>query len=80
MLDKDTLNRIRLTRGAAETLSNARAKLGPAFGRQVARLESAIRAAMTLCREVGGPEALDELARLEVVLRQIHGEPAARLH
>ena len=80
MLDKDTLNRIRLTRHAAETLSNARAKLGPAFGRQLARLERSIRAAMTLCREVGGAEALHELARLEVVLREIHGEPAARLH
>jgi len=80
MLDKDTLNRIRLTRRAAETLSNARAKLGPAFGRQLARLESSIRAAMTLCREAGGPEALHELARLEVVWREIHGEPAVRLH
>jgi hypothetical protein len=55
MLDKDTLNRIRLTRRAAESLSNARTKLGPAFGRQLARLESSIRAAMTLAAAQGFP-------------------------
>ena len=80
MLDKDALNRIRLISHAAETLSKARAELGPAFGRQLARLDRSIRAAMTLCRQVGGPEALHELARLEVVLREIHGEPVARVH
>jgi len=80
MLKDDTLNKIRLTRRAAEALSTARAKLGPAFGRQLARLESSVRAAMALCRDLGGPEALHELARLEVVLAEIKDEPAARLH
>lgn len=81
MLDKDTLTRIRITRRAAEALSNARAKFGGSFARQVARLENSILAAMALCREVGGVEALRELARLEVVLGEIRGEePAARLH
>jgi len=80
MLKDDTLTRVRITRRAAEGLSNARAKLGPAFGRQLARLERSVRAAMTLCREVGSPEALHELAQLEVVLAEIKGEPAARLH
>jgi hypothetical protein len=82
MLKDDTLTRIRLTRRAAEAVSTAGATLGPAVRspHSTRRLESSIRAAMALCREVGGPEALRELARLEVVLRELHGEPAARLH
>jgi len=80
MIKDDPLTRARTTRRAAETLSNARAKFGPAFGHQLKRLESSIRAAMELCRDVGGPEALRELARLEVVLQECKGEPVARLH
>lgn len=82
MLDKDLLNRIRLTRRAGETLINARTKLGAIGGleRNVKRMESAIRAAMALCRHVGGAEGYRELMRLEVLLAEIRGEPAARLH
>jgi len=81
MLKDDTLTRIRLTRRAAEAVSTARATLpGVRSPHSTRRLESSVRAAMALCREVGGPEALRELARLEVVLRELHGEPAARLH
>jgi len=82
MLDKDLLNRIHLTRRAGETLINARTKLGAVGGleRNVKRMESAIRAAMTLCRQVGGAEGYRELMRLEVLLAEIRGEPAARLH
>ena len=82
MLDKDLLNRIRLTRRAGETLINARTKFGAVggFDRNVKRMESAIRAAMALCRQVGGAEGYRELMRLEVLLGEIRGEPAARLH
>jgi len=73
---------IRLTRRAAETLSNTRARfpsLG-SFDRNLKRMESAIQAAMVLCRQVGGTEGYRELMRLEVLLGEIRGEPAARLH
>jgi phosphoribosylaminoimidazole-succinocarboxamide synthase len=82
MLDKDLLNRIRLTRRAGETLVNARTKFGAVggFDRHVKRMESAIRAAMALCRQLGGAEGYRELIRLEVLLGEIRGEPAARLH
>jgi hypothetical protein len=79
MLDKDLLNRIRLT---GETLVNARTKFGVVggFDRNVKRMESAIRAAMALCRQVGGADGYRELMRLEVLLGEVRGEPAARLH
>jgi len=82
MLDKDLLNRIRLTRRAAEALSNSRASFGSlgSFGRNLKRMESAIQAAMALCRQVGGTEGYRELMRLEVLLGEIRGEPAARRH
>ena len=82
MLDKDLLNRIRLTRRAAETLSSARARF-PSLGsldRNLKRMESAIQAAMALCREVGGSEGYRELMRLVVLLGEIRGEPPTRLH
>jgi hypothetical protein len=81
MLDKDLLNRIRLTRRAGESLINARARFGTlGLDRNVKRMESAIRAAMALCRQVGGADGYRELMRLEVLLGEIRGEPAARLH
>jgi hypothetical protein len=82
MPDKDLLNRIRITRKAAEILSSTRARfpsLG-SFDRNLKRMESAIQAAMALCKEVGGTEGYRELMRLEVLLCEIRGEPAARLH
>ena len=82
MLDKDLLNRIRLTRRAAEALSTARTRFGSlgSFDCNLERMQSAIRAAMALCSQVGGTEGYRELMRLEVLLGEIRGEPTARLH